>query len=96
MHPKWTLAAGYAYSNTPVQKDAVFLSALVPVVVEHHATLGVSHAINEKNEIHLSGVYAFRNREREAGCGDLLSILGRNTTIESKAVSAALGYTYKW
>lgn len=96
VHPKWTLAAGYAYSNTPVQKDAVFLSALVPVVVEHHATLGVSHAINEKNEIHLSGVYAFRNREREAGCGDLLSILGRNTTIESKAVSAALGYTYKW
>ncbi|NLN94494.1 MAG: porin [Candidatus Hydrogenedens sp.] len=96
VHPQWTLAAGYAYSNTPVRKDAVFLSALVPVVVEHHVTMGISHAINEKHEVHLSGVYAFRNREREAGCGDLMSIAGYNTTIESKAVSAVAGYSYKW
>lgn len=96
VHPQWTLAAGYAYSNSPVRKDVAFLSALVPVVVEHHATMGISHAINEKHEVHLTGVYAFRNRVRESGRGDLMSLAGYNTTIESKAVSAVLGYTYKW
>lgn len=94
--PKWTLMAGYAYSNSPVRDDAVFLSGLVPVVVEQHITAGVSHQINEKNEVHLAGIWAPPHKKHEKGDGDLMSRLGKGTSLEAGAFSVALGYTYKW
>ncbi len=95
-HPKWTLMAGYAYSNTPIRKNGVFLAGLVPVVAEHHVTGGVSHKINEKHAVHLSGIWAPKHKMRERGKGDLLSRLGKGTTIEGRGVSAVLGYSYTW
>ncbi len=95
-HPKWTFMAGYAFSNTPVTDDNVFLSALVPVTVEQHVTAGVSHQINEKHAVHLTGIWAPQHKLRDSGKGDLFSRLGRNTTLSSGAISAAIGYTYSW
>lgn len=94
--PKWTLMAGYAYSNSPVKEDGVFLAGLVPVIVEQHFTAGFSHQFNEKHGMHLVGVYAPSHKMRENGEGDLMSILGKGTTIEVGAVSAVLGYSYTW
>ncbi|MBP7869344.1 MAG: outer membrane protein transport protein, partial [Candidatus Hydrogenedentes bacterium] len=94
--PKWTLMAGYAYSNSPVKEDGVFLAGLVPVIVEQHFTAGFSHQFNEKHGMHLVGVYAPSHKMRENGEGDLMSILGKGTTIEAGAVSAVLGYSYTW
>lgn len=95
-HPKWTLMAGYAYSNCPVRESGVFLAGLVPVIVEHHVTAGVSHKINEKHAVHFSGVWAPMHKMREKGDGDLLSRLGKGSTIEAGALSAVLGYSYTW
>lgn len=96
VNPKWTLMAGYAYSNSPVKENGVFLAGLVPVIVEQHITAGISHKVNDKHAIHLTTVYAPPNKMREKGDGDLMSILGRGTTIEAGAYSAVLGYTYSW
>lgn len=94
--PKWTFLAGYAYSNSPVREEGVFLSGLVPVIVEQHVTAGVSHQINKNNAIHFSAIWAPTNKMRESGKGDLMSRLGKGTTIEAGAFSASLGYTYTW
>ena len=94
--PNWTFMAGYAYSNSPVRDNGVFLAGLVPVIVEHHVTGGVSHKINEKHAVHLTGVWAPKNRMQEKGNGDLMSILGKGTTVEAGGLSAVLGYSYSW
>ncbi len=96
VHPKWTLMGGYAYSNTPITKDNVFLAALVPVTTEQHITAGVSHKISEKHEVHLVGVYAPANKMRDTGRGDLFSRLGRGSTIKSGGFSAVAGYSFLW
>jgi long-chain fatty acid transport protein len=96
VHPKWTFMAGYAYSNTPITDDNVFLAALVPVTIEHHITAGVSHKINEKHEVHLVGIFAPKNKMRDTGRGDLFSRLGKGSTLEAGGMSAILGYSYLW
>lgn len=94
--PKWTFMAGYAYSNSPVRDHGVFLAGLVPVIAEQHVTAGVSHQFNEHHAIHFTGVWAPDNKVRESGEGDLMSMMGKGTTIEAGAFSAALGYSYTW
>lgn len=94
--PKWTLMAGYAYSNTPIRSDGVFLAGLVPVIFEHHITGGASYKINDQSTIHLTGGWAPKTSMKESGDGDLLSRLGKGTEIEGSAISAMLGYSYMW
>ncbi|HOH51128.1 MAG TPA: outer membrane protein transport protein [Candidatus Hydrogenedentes bacterium] len=92
---KWILMAGYSYANSPIHEDHVLLSALVPVNVEHHWTAGVTHKINEKNEIHLVGVWAPHHTMKDTGRGDEpFSLLGKGSTVSSGAFSVALGYSY--
>ena len=96
VNPKWTLMAGYAYSNTPITDDNVFLGALVPVTIEQHVTAGVSYKINEKHQIHLVGIYALNHKMTENGEGDLFSKIGKGSTLEAGGISAVLGYSYLW
>lgn len=93
---KWTLMAGYAYSNSPIQEKGVFLAGLAPVIFEHHVTAGISYQVNEKNAIHFAVGCAPKQQMKESGTGDLLSVLGKGTEIEVNAISACLGYSYLW
>lgn len=95
-HPRWTFMAGYAYTNRPVKSEYAFLASLVPVIFEHHITGGVSFKINEKQDVHLSCGGGPKQSIKENGKGDILSMLGKGTSIEVTAFSALLGYTYKW
>ena len=88
--------AGYSFSNTPITDDNVFLAALVPVIVEHHITAGVSHKVNDKHQVHLAAVYAPPNKMRDTGRGDLFSRLGKGSTLKASGVSCVLGYSYLW
>ncbi len=94
--PRWTLMGGYAYSNSPVTEDNVFLAALVPATTEQHITAGVSHTINEKHQVHLVGVYGAPKKMRDTGRGGLFSLLGKGTVIETSGVSAMVGYSFLW
>jgi long-subunit fatty acid transport protein len=95
---KWTFYGGYAYTNTPISDDHVLLSGLVPVTVEQHWTAGVTHKINEQNEVHLVGVYAPSHKLTDTGEGklDCFSWFGKGSTLEASALSVLLGYSYKW
>jgi len=95
---KWTFMGGYSYSNTPISDDHVMLSGLVPVTVEEHYTAGVTHQINENNEVHFVGVWAPRHTLTETGKGekDIFSWFGRGTELTAGALSVIFGYSYKW
>lgn len=98
LNDKWTLMAGFAHTSSPLDEDHVMLSGLVPVAVEDHATGGFTFKINERHEIHVVGVHAFKEEITDSGKGslDLFSLLGKGTTIRAGAESVIVGYTYKF
>ncbi len=95
---KWTFAGGFSYTNTPISDNHVLLSGLVPVTVEQHWTAGVTHKLDEHNEVHLVGVYAPRHTLTETGKGkdDIFSTLGKGSELSAGAFSVIFGYSYKW
>lgn len=95
-HPKWTFMCGYSYSNSPVTQENVFLAGLVPVVVKHHISAGVSHKITEKHSVHLAGVYAPPCSIKETGRGNSFSKLSKGSSVQSSGYSVMIGYTYFW
>ena len=93
---KWVLMAGFAHSNTPVDRDHAFLSGLVPVTVEDHITAGCTYHINENHEVHLTLINGLMNTVKDSGRGDLFSRFARGSEIMSGGKSFVLGYSYKW
>lgn len=98
LNDKWTVMTGFSHCNSPVDEDHAFLSGLVPVTVEDHATAGATYRFNERHEIHLVAIHAFDNSVEDTGKGngDLFSLLGKGSKITSGAESVILGYTYKF
>ena len=58
LNPQWTLRAGYAYSDNPVQTSDVMFNILAPGVVQHHFTVGASYKVSEQSTIDAAFVYA--------------------------------------
>ncbi len=58
LNPMWTLRAGYAYSDNPVQTSDVMFNILAPGVVTHHFTVGASYKVSEHSTIDAAFVYA--------------------------------------
>ncbi len=54
----WTLRAGYAYSENPVQPADVMLNILAPGVVTHHFTAGATYKISPKDSLDFAFVFA--------------------------------------
>ncbi len=54
----WTLRAGYAYNDNPVQPADVMLNIIAPGVVQHHITAGATYKISDKNSVDFAFVYA--------------------------------------
>jgi len=95
IHDRWTLMAGYSYANSPVQKDHVLVAMLVPVVTEQHWTLGVTHRINDRHQVHLTGAWAPRHTMTDSGKGnEPFSLLGKGSTLSATAVSVVFGYSF--
>lgn len=61
LNPKWTLRAGYNYSENPVRSSDVTFNILVPAVVQNHLTAGATYRIDPKNELTGAFVWAFKN-----------------------------------
>lgn len=96
INKQWRLMAGFSHGNTPIDKDHVFLSTLVPVTCEDHLTLGGTYALSEHQEVHLVGVYGFKKTLKDSGHGDLLSRLGGGSELSSSGIDFAIGYSYKF
>ncbi len=53
----WTLRAGYAYGENPVQSADVMLNIIAPGVVQHHITAGATYRISDKSSLDFAFVY---------------------------------------
>ena len=96
VNENWTLMAGFAHTNSPIDEDHAFISGLVPVAVEDHVTAGLTYAINEHHEIHATLVHGIKNAIEDTGRGDLFSVLGRRSEVSANGNSVAVGYSYKF
>ncbi|GAB4351916.1 MAG: hypothetical protein Kow0026_09210 [Oricola sp.] len=54
---KWTLRAGYAYSDNPVGPEDVTLNILAPGVTQHHITAGGSYKVSDRDTVEFFGMY---------------------------------------
>jgi long-chain fatty acid transport protein len=93
---KFTFRAGYSYANTPIDRDHVFVSTLVPVNTEDHFTIGFTYAATEQHEISFTYLHAFEKELTDSGRGDPFSLLAGGTKVTTQADSFSLGYSYKW
>lgn len=61
VNPSWTLRAGYAHCDNPVQESEVLFNILAPGVIQDHATVGVSTLLSDKTKLHFALMRAFSN-----------------------------------
>ena len=56
-----TLRAGYSYSGQPVPETEAMFNILAPGVVQHHATMGISHKLTKSFTLNAALMRAFSN-----------------------------------
>jgi len=54
----WTIMAGFAHCDNPVQSSEVLFNILAPGVVQNHITFGITRKINKSNDLTVSIMYA--------------------------------------
>jgi len=59
--PRWTVRAGYNYTQNPIRPSDVTFNILAPGVVQNHLTLGATWTWDKQNEITGAFMYAFQN-----------------------------------
>lgn len=95
LHERWTLMGGYAYANSPIHDDHVLVAMLVPVTPDRHWTLGVTHRINDRHHVHVTGIWAPKHTQTDTGRGnEPFSLLGKGSTVSATAFSFAVGYSF--
>lgn len=52
--PSWTLRAGFAHCNQPVQESEVLFNILAPGVIEDHLTFGATRLLSDKSALHVA------------------------------------------
>ena len=60
-----TLRCGYSYGKSPITDSDQFANSLFPALTEHHASVGMSHRINDSWEVSVSYLRGFKNGNRE-------------------------------
>lgn len=92
----WKMRAGFSYGNSPINEEAVFANAHIPVVSTTHATLGTSYALSPTTSINLAYIHAFKNSIADSGNGDTFSQLGRGTKSSLSVDSIVVGSSIKF
>lgn len=59
--PRFTLRAGYNYSDNPIPSDQQFFNVFAPAIVQHHLTLGGGFNFTPALELNLAYYHAFQN-----------------------------------
>lgn len=59
--PTWTFRAGFNYAELPYEDDQALFNVLAPAVVEKHATVGFSYAVNPNTDFSMTYMHAFEN-----------------------------------
>jgi long-chain fatty acid transport protein len=93
---KLKLRLGYMYGRSPVQPDVLFANALLPVIMEHHLTMGFSYFVMKDLSLDLVWEHHFFNSIADNGAGDVYSVNGAGTKVTGAAELIGLGLGYRF
>ncbi len=96
VNDKWKMRAGFSYGNSPIDDQAVFANAHIPVVTTTHVTLGCSYTLSSRTSINLAYIHAFNNSVTDSGTGDTFSQLGQGTKSSLSVDSIVIGSSMKF
>ncbi len=65
-----TLRLGYNYGNSPITPSNTFRNLLIPTVIEHHLTTGLSLDLTEHIGFDLAYIHEFQNTVTDDGSGN--------------------------
>lgn len=91
-----TLRVGSSYGKSPLDKKVVFVNGHFPGVVELHAGIGLSCALNEHSHVHVSFGRAFEKSMKDNGRGSIFSLVGRGTRLSMEQNFVSVGYTRRF
>ena len=92
---KLKLRLGYCYGKSPIQPNVVFSNALMPVIIEHHLTTGLSYYVTKDLSLDCAWEHGFKNTLTDAG-GDSADLIGTGTKISAAADIITVGLGYKF
>jgi long-chain fatty acid transport protein len=93
---KWKLRLGYNYAKSPITPKTVFANALLPVILEHHLTMGAAYQINKNWGVDLTWEHHFFNAMADSGAGDSISRAGKGTKVTAAVDIIGVGVSYVW
>lgn len=81
-----TLRSGFSHGNSPIGSEDVFANALFPAIMETHAAAGLSYALSEQMDLHLTYIHAFEetltdSNSPAAGGGTQISMYQNSVTL---------------
>lgn len=87
---------GYMYGRSPIQPHVVYANALIPLIMEHHLTAGLSYFLTKDLSLDVAWEHAFRSVMADDGQGDAQSQNGNGTKISAAADIIGIGIGYKF
>lgn len=90
----WTWRAGYSYGKQPIPESEVLFNILAPGVIEQHATVGLTKAVGNNQEIDFALTRAF---SKSISGPNAFEVPGRQTIeLKMDQWEVAIGYSYKF
>ncbi|MFO1519603.1 MAG: outer membrane protein transport protein [bacterium] len=84
---------GYNYGRSPIPSGAVFQNALIPTVIEHHLTTGVSYEINKHIGFDAAYIHEFEHTVTDDGSSNPV---GKGSFVGASANVMAFGIHGRW
>ncbi|MCT7359252.1 OmpP1/FadL family transporter [Thalassolituus pacificus] len=67
VQPGLTLRAGFSYCDQPVLVNQTFFNILAPGVIQKHASLGATYAVNDSNDVSVAYTHGFEETVHGSG-----------------------------
>lgn len=94
-----TLRAGYNYGKTPIPEDQVLFNMMAPATVEKHVTFGSTWTLQNKDELSLAFMHAFKKIIKGPTVFPPVSgsiVEGSNASISMQQTSVSISYGLKF
>lgn len=90
-----TLRAGYNHSDNPIQARDVTFNILAPGIMQEHATLGFTYALQDGSEITMAYMHAFRKSMSGPAANPYFPV-GGTETLSMKEDSLGIAWGKKF
>lgn len=94
--PDFTLRAGYAHNNNPIDKDDVTFNILAPGVVTDHISAGFSQKLSEHSTIDFAALYVPAHSVSGIEITPMGANPNRTIKLEMYETDFTIGYRYRF